>query len=288
MGFPLRNRIMSHLTQDQRDAYHRDGFLSPLPAFTRAEAQAFRAELEAVEANNPEREKAARAGLPVTHAWAWDLVHDRRIVDPVTDVLGEDVLLWSMDWFIKEPGPSYVSYHQDATYWGLYPYHVLTAWVALSDAGPKTGPMKFIPGSHRGPLYEQDDTFERDNLLSRGQRVKTEVDDEISVLAPLGVGEMSIHDVCIIHGSEPNLTSDRRIGMVLRYCATDVKQTKVDGDRAILVNGVDRYGHFEAIPRPGTDNGDAERDRALLHGTTRMKALMDFDPAEAEAKRQRS
>ena len=278
---------MTHLTDEQRAAYERDGFLSPLPALSPAEAQRYRDELEAVEQENPEQKKAARAGLPVTHAWAWDLVHDRRIVDPVTDVLGEDVLLWSMDWFIKEPGPSYVSYHQDANYWGLYPYHVATAWVALSDAAPETGPMKFIPGSHKGPLYDQDDTFERDNLLSRGQRVKASVDDDAAVLAPLAPGEMSIHHVCIIHGSEPNVTNDRRIGMVLRYCATDVRQTKVDGDRAILVNGTDRFGHFEPIPRPGVDGGTSERERARAHGTTRMKALMDFDPAEAEARRQR-
>ena len=152
-------------------------------------------------------------------------------------MLGEDVLLWSMDWFIKEPGPAFVSYHQDATYWGLEPHHVATAWVALSDASPRTGPMRFIPGSHKGPLYEQDDTYEANNLLSRGQRVKTEVDETQGVLAPLAAGEMSLHHVRTIHGSDPNLTGDRRIGMVLRYCATDVRQTKVEGDRAILVAG---------------------------------------------------
>ena len=150
-----------------------------------------------------------------------------------------------------------------------------SAWIALSDAGPRTGPMRFIPGSHRGPLYEQDDTYEDNNLLSRGQRVKTEVDDDAGVLAPLVAGQMSIHHVRTIHGSDPNLTDDRRIGMVLRFCATDVRQTKVDGDRAILVAGEDRYGHFEMIPRPASDGGDGERALARLHGLTRHKALME-------------
>ena len=223
----------------------------------------------------PGRERAARQGLPITHAWAWDLVHDPRIVEPVSAVLGPDVLLWSMDWFIKEPGPAFVSYHQDATYWGLAPHHVATAWIALSDAGPDTGPMRFLPGSHLGPVHEQDDTYGENNILSRGQIVKADVDESKTRLAPLAAGQMSLHHVRIIHGSEPNRTDDRRIGMVLRYCATDVRQTKVDGDRAILVKGEDRHRHFEYIPRPASDLGSVERQLARQHGLTRHKALME-------------
>ena len=78
--------------------------------------------------------------------WAWDVVHDPSsefwawdVVFPASstqsDVLGSNVLLWSLNWFIKEPlDEKFVSYHQDATYWGLEPHDVVTAWVALSDA----------------------------------------------------------------------------------------------------------------------------------------------------------
>ena len=135
--------------------------------------------------------------------------------------------------------------------------------------------MRFVPGSHRGPLLDQEETFAENNLLSRGQAVKTTVDETSTVLAPLAAGEMSLHHVRVIHGSAPNRTSDRRIGMVLRYCATDVRQTKVEGDRAILVKGRDDYGHFEMIPRPNTDMGEEERALARRHGRTRHKALME-------------
>ena len=267
---------MPGLTQTQISSFNDNGFLFPLRAFSTAEARNLRHRLEEAEAAaEPGAERLARQGLPITHAWAWDLVHDPRIVAPIAAVLGPDVLLWSMDWFIKAPGPGFVSYHQDATYWGLEPHHVATAWIALSDAGPETGPMRFLPGSHKGPLYEQDDTYGPDNLLSRGQEVKTEVDESKTVLAPLAPGEMSLHHVRVIHGSEPNLTADRRIGMVLRYCATDVRQTKVAGDRAILVKGTDNYRHFEMIPRPGEAPGRRERELARLHGRTRHQALME-------------
>ena len=190
---------MTGLSQAQVDAYHENGFLFPLRAFSPEETLQLRRRLEDAEAGaSAGGERAARQGLPITHAWAWDLVHDPRIVEPISAVLGPDVLLWSMDWFIKNPGPSFVTYHQDATYWGLEPHHVATAWIALSDAGPATGPMRFVPGSHKGPVFEQDDTYAENNLLSRGQVVKAEVDESQTVLAALAPGEMSIHHVRVI------------------------------------------------------------------------------------------
>ena len=182
----------SQLTPAEIAAFDRDGFLFPRRVFSESEATALKKELEQVEAQVPaEKRASARFGLPSIYAWAWDLVHDPRMLDPVADLLGQNVLLWSMDWFIKKPGVSFVSYHQDATYWGLEPYHIVTAWVALSDASAATGPMKFLPGSHRGPVYEQEDTFHKDNMLSRGQRIKADVDQSSVVLAPLAVGEDS-------------------------------------------------------------------------------------------------
>ena len=268
----------THLSTAEIKAFHEQGFLSPLNLYAEDEAGALRAALESIE-REAEGQKlpVLRAGLPLTTGWAWDLVHDPRIVDPISDILGPNVLLWSMDWFIKDPGTTFVSYHQDATYWGLAPHHVATAWIALSDAGPATGPMKFIPGSHLGPLYEQEDTFEEDNMLSRGQRVKTTIDESTAVMTPLHTGEMSLHHIRVIHGSDPNTTNDRRIGMVLRYCATDVRQTKVEGDRAVLVKGVDEYGYFEHIARPENDRGEKELALLREHGRTRQRALHSMD-----------
>jgi len=54
-----------------------------------------------------------------------------------------------------------------------------------------------------------------------------------------------------------------------------VRQTKVDGDRAILVAGEDKHRHFTYIPRPETDGGAAERALGREHGQTRHKALMN-------------
>jgi non-haem Fe2+, alpha-ketoglutarate-dependent halogenase len=48
--------------------------------------------------------------------------------------------------------------HQDATYWGLHPPRVTTAWIALSESTPENGCMRVIPGTHKGALLPQRET----------------------------------------------------------------------------------------------------------------------------------
>ena len=69
---------------------------------------------------------------------------------------------------------------------------------------------------------------------------------------------MSLHHVKLVHGSEPNRSGDRRIGLAIRYIPTDLKQLKVR-DSATLVRGVDRYGNFDLEPRPKHDLDEAAR-----------------------------
>ena len=249
------------LTQQELDAYRADGFHFPVTVFDAAEALSYRHLLEDLEQAHGQKAQTFKTDLHLLKHWAYDLVTDPRILDPVEDVLGPDILCWSLNWFIKEASDGkFVTPHQDSNYWGLYPHDVTTAWLALSDAGVETGPMKFLPGSHLGPDYDHEDTFHESNLLSRGQRVVADLEPGAAVTASLKAGEMSLHHVKLVHYSEPNHTADRRIGMVIRYAATNVQQTKLR-DTAVLVRGVDRFGHFDLLGRPETEMGQVELAR---------------------------
>lgn len=270
--------MQTHLSQNEIDTFWEQGFVSPRRVFSDSEVGELRREFEDFEARQgTEQAFRTRSDMHLFQRWAWDVVHDQRIVDPIADLLGPNVLLWSLNWFIKEARDSkFVSFHQDATYWGLYPYDVVTAWVALSDASEATGPMRFVSGSHNEPIREHTDTFGKDNLLSRGQVISGDIPEEKIVSAPLHSGEMSLHHVCTIHGSNPNNTEDRRIGMVLRYCATHVKQTKVD-DTAVLVKGQDAFNHFELLPQPQDEFGEVEMARHKDAMRRRHRALHSKD-----------
>lgn len=259
------------------ERFDRDGYLAPIDVFDPDEVAALRAEFEEFEARHgPEGAIAMRTDLHLLHRWVWDAVTNPRVVGPLVSVLGPDVLLWSLNWFIKEARDGkYVSLHQDANYWGLEPHEVVTAWIALSDASPPTGPMQFLPGTHRGELHRHENTYAADNLLSRGQRVDAELDISAAQLAPLAAGQMSLHHVRLVHGSGPNETDDRRIGMVLRFCATSVRQTK-GHDSAVLVAGTDRFGNFELLPGPTEDAGPTESARHLA-SVRRMSEIIHSD-----------
>ena len=236
------------------EAYERDGYLAPLRAFSAAEARRYRDALEAYEAGAGDAIHAnMRHKVHLLFRWADEIVHHPRILDAVEDLLGPDLLCWTTNFFIKEAhDPAFVSWHQDSTYWGLDPHDVATAWVALSDAPPQSGPMRFLPGSHKQGQIAHTDSFAEDNLLTRGQEIRMEVDEALAVEAPLRAGEFSLHHIRLVHGSKPNATPDRRIGLAVRYIPTRVRQVKLD-DSATLVRGEDRYGHFELEPRPAAD-----------------------------------
>ncbi|MGI9611426.1 MAG: phytanoyl-CoA dioxygenase family protein [Acidimicrobiales bacterium] len=241
------------LRSDQIEHYESQGWLSPLDVVTEAEAAEVRAKLEAFETEHgafgtrPER---SRAYLPFT--WVDELMRTPSLVDIVEDLIGPDILCWNAIFWIKEPGAgSYVGWHQDVTYWGLDNRELVTVWVALSTASEEAGCMRVLPGSHRETL-RHDETYDPDNLLTRGQHIG-DIDVADTVAMPLRAGQASFHNVATAHGSGPNKTDDRRIGLSLHYMPTHTRQTLADWDSAALVRGEDRYGHFDHAPQPTQD-----------------------------------
>ena len=241
--------------------YETDGFLSPLDVFAEAEVAGYRARLEAFErAGGATIGGANRSKTHLLFTWVDDMMRDDRVLDIVEDLIGPDILCWNTLFWIKEAGsPSFVSWHQDARYWGLTTDRLVTIWVALSDASVDAGCMRVLPGTHRGDLLPHRDEYHADNLLTRGQRVDSSIDESRAVPMPLAAGQVSVHNVRLAHASGPNRTRDRRIGMSFHYMPPDTRQTIVGWDSAALVRGEDRYGHFEHAPRPSRDLDPATR-----------------------------
>ena len=246
------------LSQAAIDAYRRDGFYSPIRVMPAEEARRFRAALEKHEAKTGKPLQGNwRHKMHLLFTWADELVHHPKVLDAIEDVIGPDILCWTTNFFIKEKrSPGFVSWHQDSTYWGLEPDDVVTAWVAFTEVTPANGYMQVIPGSHKVDQLPHVDTFHKDNLLSRGQEISVEVDKSKAVGLAMGAGEMSLHHIKLVHGSDANRTDDRRIGFSIRYIPAYVRQTKVR-DSAMLVRGTDKYRHFDPEPRPKSDLDDA-------------------------------
>jgi len=271
------------LTSAQVAAYRRDGYLFPIPVMSAAEAAALRSRLEAFERQEGRPLRGAlRHKSHLLFPWLWDLIHHPRILDAVEDLMGPNLLCWSSSFFIKEANdPHFVSWHQDSTYWGLSEPEIVTAWVALSPSTIASGAMKVIPGSH-GEQVAHTDTYDENNLLTRGQEIAVEVDQSKAVDMPLDPGQMSLHHVRIFHGSEPNRSDDRRIGFAIRYIPTHVRQVIGPKDGAVLVRGVDNFRNFEPEPAPDGElspgalaahKAAADRQAAILYAGTQTTSF---------------
>lgn len=245
------------LNQAQIDQYWQDGFLFPVPALSAEAATAYRAVLEEMEG------KWLDNGLPLPLAtykrvnahvvmpFVDRIARDPAILDVVEGVLGPDIMAYSGELFIKEPNTTQlVSMHQDLTYWGLGAIDgLVTVWVPLSPATPASGCMDFVRGSHKNPILPHEDTFDDNNLLSRGQEVRVDVAPEDKTAIELQPGQISLHHGLTIHGSGPNTSDDRRIAVVIRYLRPDM-QPEGDTDYAMLVRGSDAHGHFTHVDPP--------------------------------------
>ena len=249
---------MATISTDAVRQFNDQGYYAPIPALTEDEAVDLRRRLEAFEATNSGLSGSLRNKPHLLFTWLDELVRHPGVLDAVEQVIGPNILVWGSSFFIKEPhNPSFVSWHQDSTYWGLEPPDIVTAWVALSESTHENGAMRVIPGSHKLDQAPHRDTFAANNLLSRGQEIMVEVNESEAVELPLKPGEMSLHHVRLIHGSEPNPSAKRRIGFAIRYVPTYVRQAAGTRDSATLVRGVDTYGHFEPEQRPEFDMAPA-------------------------------
>jgi non-haem Fe2+, alpha-ketoglutarate-dependent halogenase len=253
---------MKRLSAEAVAFYHEHGYYAPVRVLEPRRVAALRAKLEVFESEHTEARRVLRNKSHLLLTWLDDLIRVPAILDAVEDLIGPNILCWGSSFFIKDAhDPSYVSWHQDSTYWGLEPPDIVTAWVALSESDEGNGAMRVIPGSHKLDQVAHRDTFAAHNLLSRGQEIAVEVDERQAVALPLAPGEMSLHHVRLIHGSEPNPSDRRRIGYAIRYLPTHVRQAVGTRDSATLVRGVDRFGNFTPEQAPDADLSPA----ALAH-----------------------
>ncbi len=209
---------MARVLSDAAVAQYRErGYYFPLTVLQQEEVSRLRAKLEAFEsAQGHPIEGAQRSKSHLLFKWLDDLMRHASILDAVEDLLGQDILCWNSIFWIKEArNPSYVSWHQDLTYWGLDCDDLVTVWVALSPASEESGCMRVLPGSHRQELLPHEDIYDPDNMLTRGQEISIHVDEQAAVAMALEAGQMSLHNVRLAHASGPNRSGDRRIGVSL-------------------------------------------------------------------------
>jgi ectoine hydroxylase-related dioxygenase (phytanoyl-CoA dioxygenase family) len=261
-------------TDVMRDRFERDGYLLGLPILTPAEVGQARNAYERLEREVSARSSKGRiTNAHHTDEAMWRIASHPRVLETVESLIGPDIVLLSTGFFVKPPSANdqFVAWHQDTMYWGLVPPFAITLWIAIDDADIENGCLRVIPGSHRLGLLPHRTSDRAGNLLGENQEIDPALFDEASAVDfCLRAGEASAHHGELIHGSNPNRSTRRRCGMTLRFTTPAVRPVR-DGehpfrDRAILIQGEDRFGHFNFVPKPDFPASAASTNRQW-HGT---------------------
>jgi ectoine hydroxylase-related dioxygenase (phytanoyl-CoA dioxygenase family) len=255
---------MAALTSASVAQWKHDGFLSPFPLLEAREVEACRAGVERYERwlgcpINAHPDMKWRSMSHLLLPWAAELARHPRILNKVEDILGPDVLIFTSTFFIKEPrSPTIAAWHQDSTYYGLEPKDEVTVWIALTEATEAAGCMEAL--SFQGSPRQRSHVSRvvKDSVNRAGQVITEPLDRHAPVPMPLAPGWFSMHHGLCPHRSGPNRSEHRRIGLGLNYISTSVRPSGTIRHAALLVRGVDRYGHFEQAAWPRDELGERE------------------------------
>lgn len=217
---------MAHLPFYEKSFYKEKGYVVPAWRFPTKKIDEMRAALDKLIADNPgvRPEKLVSAhlengkeGVKGSRAFL-DLARDPELVELIADAIGEDVILWGCQVFCKPGGDGLETpFHQDGHYWPIRPLATCTAWVALDPSKKENGCLKVVPGSHLTKTLFNHLQEDRSDLVLT-QRIKDPVFDESKAVdIELEPGQMSLHDVYMIHGATVNRSPMRRAGVAIRY-----------------------------------------------------------------------
>lgn len=157
---------------------------------------------------------------------------DQRLVEALTrsglgrlaaDVTGADLVqVWQVQGLYKPPTPgrtndTNIGWHQDHPYWqstwgtgdGLF-----TAWLALSDVTAASGPVRFVPGSHRWGEVDGD-FFNQDQEAIKAAVAIPDGGEWSEVADVLPAGGVSFHHRWLVHGSHQNVSSSPRLSLAV-------------------------------------------------------------------------
>ena len=153
----------------------------------------------------------------ITAAWLSFCAH-REILDLVESLIGPDIILWGSQVFCKLAVTGMeVPWHQDGEYWPIRPLATCSVWIAIDDVSIKNGAMRYIPGSQRAQKLFPHVISERHDLALNRVLDPNCYDEATAAHDELASGQLSLHDVYLIHGSAANTSGRRRAGFAIRY-----------------------------------------------------------------------
>jgi ectoine hydroxylase-related dioxygenase (phytanoyl-CoA dioxygenase family) len=142
------------------------------------------------------------------------------IIDRMAALYGPDLILWATNFFNKEPGGAEIPWHQDLGYWPLEPLINISAWIAIDRVTTENSCVRIIPGSHKTvcPMVDAPEGMAFPRMVDMDY-----VDTAKAIDMELEPGEFFLFNEKLLHQSNVNRSTKRRMGMSVRVTLPIVK-----------------------------------------------------------------
>jgi len=268
-----------------------DGYLGPFPLFTPVECRRIAEYLRREDHPAPAGWAKGRA---VHERFLYDLATRPALLDRVTALLGDDVVLWGASSVKRKPGQAH-PWHSDiescAPDGGF-----VSVWVGLEHTS-RDSSLQVITRSHqlgrsvqeaRAALGMPREQVTPEALL----RLTREEQPEAALVVPdMGNGEALFFDGRLWHGTDNRNRSGERLAIIFQYAAADRPVRIPDWSQldwpfriraeprppVILVRGTDRGGPNRLVPPP-PQKGEQPMVETAIHTFT--LPLGDGEPAK--------
>lgn len=208
------------LSESQIAAYNEDGYVIPDFRISDDELDQIRSAHDRLLSRHPEFRDYCPNLLAYDPGFL-SIARHPTILDMVGQVIGPDFALWNSSFFAKPAGNGKrTPWHQDGEYWPIRPLATCTVWIAVDAATPENGCLRVIKGSHKSGKLRKHRTVDADDVTLHQELMPDEYDESQAVDLVLQPGQVSLHDVFILHGSEANVSPNPRRGMTLRFMPT--------------------------------------------------------------------
>ena len=235
---------MATLTDTQRDLFWRDGYLVVENAVDRALLASLQQEFgrwveesrrhdhaygdtldgrprfDLEPAHTADKPGLRRVNAPVEISESYfRAMADSRMTDCVADLIGPDIKLHHSKINSKLPGgQTTVKWHQDFPFTPHSNDDIVTALLMVDDVDEENGPLKVVPGSHRGALHSLWHgglfTGSVSPDVAEGCRTK-------SVVCTGAAGSVCLMHTRLLHGSAANRSSRARTLFITVNTAED-------------------------------------------------------------------
>ncbi len=241
------------LSASEIEQFHDKGYLGPYTLCSPDDIAPYRKNIEqeilSGEATGPNPGQSREQSRHLDKRMIFELCSHPDIIDRIASLMGPDLMLWRSHLFNKEPGGKTIPWHQDVNYWPIEPLINISAWVALDKVTEENSCVQLIPGSHKKmiPHIASSDGMEFVEMADPAQ-----VDASKAIKMELQPGQFFLFTDRLLHYSDPNRSSKRRMGFSLRVT---VPWVRIDHEalfaehRAILLRGEDRFG-FNRLTEP--------------------------------------